>query len=116
MLTTIYSANPYIQVMSPSVPYISSGPNSGQVRYNTQTNCMEVSNGSSWQQIGGSASISASTEFMQIMDWAKSEMQKSARIKQLAEESPAVADALAAYELAGEKLKVIATLADKETV
>ena len=116
MLTSIYSTNPYLQVSTPTTPYVSSGPMAGQLRYNTQTNCVEVSNGSSWQQLSGVASISASAEFMQIMDWAKGEMQKSARIKKLAEESVAVADALEAYELAGEKLKVIATLADKETV
>jgi hypothetical protein len=114
MLSTVYSNTPFIQVQAPAIPYISNNPMAGQVRWNTQNNYMEVSNGSSWQQIGGIASINVSAEFTQIMDWAREEMTRSIKMKQLADQSPTVADALAAYELAAEKLAVIMTLADKE--
>jgi hypothetical protein len=115
MIAGIYSSSPYFQVASPGMPYVASGPNSGQMRWNTQTNMVEVSNGSGWQPFGGHANISASPEFQQIMDWAKQEMTKSAAIKKLAESSPAVADALKTYELAAEQLKVVAILAEKES-
>jgi hypothetical protein len=84
------------------------------MRWNTQNNCVEVSNGSGWQQIGGVASLNVSAEFKQIMEWAKEEMARSIKMKQLADQSPTVAAALADYELAAEKLAVIMTLADKE--
>ena len=114
MLSNVYSTSPFIQVSAPAVPYINSAPNAGQVRWNTQNNYMEVSNGSGWQQIGGVASISVSAEFTMIMDWARKEMAKSIKMKQMANQSPTVAAALADYELAAEKLAVIMTLADKE--
>jgi hypothetical protein len=75
---------------------------------------MEVSNGSSWQQIGGMANISVSAEFTLIMEWARKEMAKSIKMKALAAQSPTVAAALEDYELAADKLEVIMTLADKE--
>jgi hypothetical protein len=116
MLTQIYSNSPYLQISAPTTPYITPGPMAGQVRYNIQNNCMEVSNGSSWQQVGGVASLTVSAEFTQIMEWAKEEMARSVKIRQLADQSPTVADALAAYEIAAEKLAVIMALADKELV
>ena len=116
MITNLYSNSPYLRVDQPAVTYISPGPMSGQVRFNTNTSRMEISDGQTWQPVGGLASISVSAEFNQIMDWARDEMQKSARIKQLAEESTAVADAYAAYEEAAHKLQVIMALAEKETV
>jgi glycyl-tRNA synthetase alpha subunit len=114
MLSTVYSNTPFIQVQAPAIPYISNNPMAGQVRWNTQNNYMEVSNGSSWQQIGGIASINVSAEFTLIMEWARKEMAKSYKIKTLADQSPTVAAALADFELAAEKLEVIMTLADKE--
>jgi glycyl-tRNA synthetase alpha subunit len=114
MLSTVYSNTPFIQVSAPAIPFINNSPMAGQVRWNTQYNYMEVSTGSGWQQIGGIASITVSAEFTMIMDWARKEMAKSYKIKTLADQSPTVADALAAYELAAEKLEVIMTLADKE--
>lgn len=114
MITHIYSANPHIQISAPmNVPYIGPVPNAGQVRWNTVSNCMEVYNGASWQGIGGSAHISVSAEFTQIMEWAQAEMQRSERIRKLAEKSPTVADALAEFERAKDKLDIIATLADE---
>lgn len=116
MITQIFSNSPYIRVDQAEIPYINSGPMSGQMRFNPNTRSTEVSDGSSWRQVGGLASISVTDEFTKIMDWARAEMLRSERIRKLAEESVTVADALIAYEEAAEKLKVIATLADKETV
>lgn len=78
-------------------------------------NAIEVSTGYSWQPVSGPATISVSSEFTQIMEWARTEMQRTNRIKQMAAESVTVADALAAYELAAEKLQVIITLVEQDT-
>jgi hypothetical protein len=116
MLSTLYSNTSFIQVSAPTTPYINASPMAGQLRWNPQNNYMEVSNGGGWQQLGGVASLNVSAEFTQIMDWAREEMARSIKIKQLADQLPTVADALAAYELAAEKLAVIMALADKELV
>jgi hypothetical protein len=115
MLSAIYSNTPFIQVGAPATPFINNQAGAGHVRWNTQSNYMEVYNGSSWQQVGGMASIGVSAEFIMIMDWARQEMAKAYKIQALAEQSPTVADALASYEKAAEQLKVIAILAEKET-
>ena len=84
------------------------------MRWNTQSNFMEVYNGSSWQQIGGMVNVSLTAEVETILKWAREEMHKSMQIKAMAAKSVTVADALAAYEDAASKLQVIMTLADKD--
>lgn len=108
---------------SVTAPYIISsaynnGPAAapGTVRFNTSSQSLEVSDGNQWQSLAQTAHIQVSAELDQIVTWVRGEMEKSARIQQLAETSPAVQDALDTVNDAMEKLKVIAVLADKGTI
>lgn len=115
MISNIYNSGPYLSVMhSPGAsPYINpSQPMTGMVRYNS--NRLEVYDGSSWQQVGGgTASISLNAEAIEILDWAKKRMAEESKIKRLAETSPTIADALATFEQAAEKLQVVIALCEE---
>jgi hypothetical protein len=106
----------YIEVQGayPTSQYVnmsSGNPASGQVRFNG-TN-MEVYDGGMWTQIQMSyPTISLNGSAIAALEWASKKMADEARIKDLAKHNVTIADALAAYELAAEKLKVVLTLTD----
>ena len=115
MIGELFSPSPNLQVLAASRPFSISGVNSGQLRYNTQTNCVEVSCGDIWQRFSGVTSISLSPEVDTVLAWAKQEMMKSHRIAEAAAKSVTVADALATFNDAAEKLQIIMALAEKES-
>ena len=73
----------------------------------------EVFDGSNWLSFGGYADISLSQAAILALDWCTRKMIEEAKIKELCEKSPAVADAFAAYNDAKEKLEIVLTLADQ---
>ena len=115
MINNIYNSGPYLSVLnSPGAsPYINtSQPMTGMVRY--VSNRLEVYDGGSWLQVGGgSASVSLTAEAIEILDWAKKRMSEESKIKRLAESNPTIADALATFEQAAEKLQVVISLCEE---
>ena len=96
------------------VPYISpnaNNPMTGMIRSNNGN--MEVFDGSLWQQFGAYADVSLSQTAIAALDWCQRKMIEEAKIKELCEQSPTVADAFATYTDAKEKLEVVLTLADQ---
>ena len=56
-------------------PYISPGSMSaGMMRYNSNTQTIEVYDGNTWLALAGSADVSLSPEAQQVMDWAYKKM------------------------------------------
>jgi hypothetical protein len=87
----------------------------GQVRYNPSSQSMEAYDGSTWLQLGGSyASVGLTGEAESLLDWARDKRNEEFQWKALAEQHPAVADALESLRLAEERVKIVATLT-KET-
>lgn len=115
MISDLHSLTPNIQVMPSNMPYIT-GVNSGQLRWNTQYGYLEVSSGDMWQKFKNTAAISLAPEVDDILAWAKQEMTKSKRIAEAATRSATVADALATYTDAAEKLQIIMALVEKESL
>lgn len=96
-------------------PYISpnsSNPMTGMIRMNGQQ--PEVFDGNTWQIIGAYGDVSLSQQAIQALDWCQRKMIEEAKIKELAEKSPTVADAFAAYTDAKNKLELVLTLTDQE--
>jgi hypothetical protein len=96
------------------VPYVSpntSNPLTGMVRVNG--NNLEVFDGSSWMQMGSYADVSLSQSAIAALDWCQRKMVEEAKIKELCNRSPAVADAFATYSDAKNKLEMVLTLADQ---
>jgi hypothetical protein len=115
MIRTI-SGSRYIQVSGGSAtnPYISPGAHgAGMVRWNPSMNCLEVNDGNSWQQLHSAhPMIALSPDAEALLNWANSKREEEWRIEHLAAQHPTVADALAAVQLAKEKLQVVTALCD----
>ena len=79
-------------------------------------NCLEVNDGNSWQPIHSAhPMISLSSDAETLLDWANSKRQEELRIAHLAAQHPTVADALAAVQLAKEKLQVVTALCETDS-
>ena len=118
MIRTI-SGSKYIQVSGGmhTNPYISPGASgAGMVRWSPSMNCLEVNDGSVWQQIHSAhPMISLSSDAETLLDWARAKRDEEWRIAAMADKHPTVADALAAIQLAREKLQVVIALCDTDS-
>lgn len=105
----------YVSGNSYSSTYINmSAPSAGMLRYNGAT--MEVYNGTSWLTMASLfPQISLDGDTLRVLDWARGQMQRQARIQELAATSPTVADAVAAVQQAEQDLEVIMALAHRDT-
>jgi len=110
MITNVYSTNSFVTAHSvTAVPYISPGSSSaGLVRY--LNNQMQVYDGSSWLPLGSTASVGLSSEAEAIMTWARKKMEEEQEARAMAEQYPAVADALNAVWESEQQLKTIVAL------
>ena len=110
MIANIYSTNSFITAHSSvSGTYINAGtPSAGLVRY--LNNQMQVYDGSSWLPLGGTANVGLSPEAEEIMAWAREKMEEEKEARAMAEQYPAVADALNAVWESEQQLKTIVAL------
>ena len=103
MIRGINTSGRYISVSggSPSNTYISPGSvGAGMLRYNSNSHCIEVNDGNSWQQLGMShATIELNPEAEDLLNWVRSKKQEELRIKELCEKYPALQKAKDNYDL-----------------
>ena len=117
MIKGINASSPYIDVQggNPGSIYVnlsSVNPGPGTIRFNGQD--MEVFDGGMWQKVMHSyASVGLNQEAITILNWARDKMNADARLEELAKTSPTIADALATYKEAEDRLNVVLTLTDK---
>ena len=118
-ITNISSSSPYLNVTSyqGSKPYISPGSQSaGMMRYNTNSQNMEVYDGISWQTLGmGNATIELSGMAQTAINWVIAQMEREAEIRRLAEKHASIAHALDNVEQAKKELELIYQLAKDHT-
>jgi len=98
----------------PTTTYISPGAQSaGMLRYNPNSSNIEVYDGLAWLTLSiGYTNIELSADVQAVLHWAREKMNREKTLRELADRSPAVADAMAAVEHAQEQLDIVATLAD----
>lgn len=85
----------------------------GQVRYNGSSQTMEVYDGTVWMSIQPAHPlVELSGEVQAILTWARAKIAEEARIQELADKHPSVADALAAVKYSEEQVKIVAALVD----
>ena len=102
------NGNNYTPHISPNT----NNPLTGMLRVNGSN--YEVFDGSTWMQFGGYADISLSQSAIQALDWCQKKMIEEAKIKDLCDRSPTVADAYEKYNQAKEQLEVVLTLTDEQ--
>jgi hypothetical protein len=78
------------------------------MRYHNQQ--VQVYDGSSWLATGSSANVGLSPEAEEIMAWAREKMRAEREARAMAEQYPAVADALNAVWESEQQLKTIVAL------
>jgi hypothetical protein len=110
MITNVYSNGAFVTAhSSSSTPYVNpNAPSSGMLRYHN--NQLQVYDGSSWLPLGGTAAVGLSGEAEEIMNWAREKMRAEREARAMAEQYPAVADALGAVREAEQQLKTIVAL------
>jgi hypothetical protein len=110
MITNVYSNSAFVTVTSAvSGPYINPGsPSAGMMRYHNQQ--VQVYDGSSWLATGSSANVGLSGEAEEILAWAREKMHAEQEARAMAEQYPAVADALNAVWESEQQLKTIVAL------
>lgn len=85
----------------------------GSVRYNGSSQNLEVYDGNSWMIMSASyPTVELSPHVQAVVAWAQTKMAEESRLKALAAEHPAVADALEALKKAEEQVQIVAALVD----
>ena len=114
MLKSITSTSKYIITSgSQGLPYISPGAvGAGMLRFNNNTQNIEVNDGNSWHMMAGSIStVSMSSEAESLFDWARQKRDEEMAWQSLAKDHQAVKIALDNLEEAQRQVDVTAKLA-----
>jgi len=83
----------------------------GQLQYNTSNQRLELYNGTSWQPINlGQYYVGLTPDAELLLDWVSKRRDEEVEARRLAEDYPAVADALGAVREAEQQLKTIVAL------
>lgn len=101
----------YLQVVASSPLNYSSGmPSSGNMRYNPSTQNVEVYDGISWLTLSGYATLSLTSKATDVLEWAENKMKIEREYVQLAQQYPAVANALKHHQHATQQLESVVSL------
>ena len=83
----------------------------GQLQYNTATQRLEVYNGISWQPLNlGQYYVGLNPHAEALLDWAHKKMEEEREARAMAEQYPAVADAMGAVRESEQQLKTVVAL------
>ncbi len=111
MIKSIVSQGPYLVVNGGYHNYPYSSPGAvcaGQLRWNTNTNEMEVNDGVIWRSLGAnSTSISLTNEAQDALSWALKKMTEERELNQRIQRHPGLRDTW-------EKFKIMEALCREE--
>ena len=83
----------------------------GDLRFNTSTQQIEFYNGQTWQIFTmAQATVGLTSTAETAIDWAMKKMEEEKEARAMAEQHPAVADAMGAVREAEEQLKTVVAL------
>ena len=118
-ITNVSSSSPYLNVTSyqGSKPYISPGSQTaGMMRYNTNSQNMEVYDGVSWQILGmGNATIELSGMAQTAINWVMAQMEREAEMRELAKKHASLQHAVDNVDQAKKELELIYQLTKDHT-
>ena len=102
MIKNIHSSTNHIQIGQgySNAPPISPGAQSaGMLRYNTNSNCIEVYNGQAWFSIETNADILLSPVAQQALDWSIKKMEEESRLQSLMAKHPGLKELNDKFEI-----------------
>ena len=90
----------YTHVSQDYPPYINNGgQSSGEMRYSTSNQSVEVYNGNTWQNISEYVNINLSTEAETALQWATNKMHEEKELKAKMEKYPTLKSAYEQYKM-----------------
>ena len=115
MIKNVYGSGRYLTTLtngaSNYMNNFSGAQGLGNMQFNTTTQRIEVWDGQMWQPMQMTdVSLSLTSDAVEAIAWADQKRVEEMKIKELAEQHPAVADQLAAVREAEEKLRMITLL------
>jgi hypothetical protein len=100
MIKNITQSGAFTQVSSYSTPNIyNTGQSAGEVRYNTNTQHMEVYDGSTWISISQSPTVGLSLDAEEAIRWAREKMVEESALKERLEKHPGLKDAYEKFQI-----------------
>jgi hypothetical protein len=117
MLNGINTGGRYLTVTGGnSAPYVSknysgNGFMQGDMRYDLDSQCIKVYDGSSWQSMVGSfATVELTYEAQTLLDWARKKKDEEMLLEKQAQENPAIKDLVEQIKLKQQQIKMVQTL------
>ena len=102
----------------PATTYINTGSgymNVGDVRFNTNTQILEVYDGNRWVELHTShASVSLTPDAEMALDWAITKRNDDLALEHLARTNPTIADLVKQKKELDDKIKMVQTLMKEE--
>jgi hypothetical protein len=95
--------------------YNSNGFMTGDMRYDLDSQCIKVFDGSSWQSLMGShATVELTYEAQTLLDWARKKKDEEMLLEKQAQESSVIKDLVDQIKLKQDQIKMVQTLIKKE--
>jgi hypothetical protein len=83
----------------------------GQLQFNTHSQRLEMYNGKEWQPVNlGTYHVGLNPHAEDLLDWVSKQRDEEAEARRMAEQYPAVADAIGAVREAEQQLKTVVAL------
>ena len=120
MIKSISSSSPFIIVSggNPGSTYIGNygnGPGIGNMRYNPNSQNIEVFDGSAWVILSSQhSSINLSGEAISLLEWARRKRDEEFERERLAETNPAIRDLVNQIKEKEEQIKIVQALIKEE--
>ena len=120
MIKSIHSNSPFITVSggNPGSTYIgnySNAPGVGNMRYNPNSQNIEVYDGSTWIILSAHhTTINLSDEAVSLLEWARKKRNEELDIERLAQTNPVIKDLINQIKDKEEQIRVVQTLLKEE--
>jgi hypothetical protein len=120
MIKSISSSSPFLSISggNPGSTYIGANPHApgvGNMRYNPNSQNIEVFDGSTWIILSAHhANINLSDETASLLQWAKKKMLEEAERNKLAETNPAIKDLMNQIKDKEEQISIVQSLIKEE--
>ena len=121
MIKSIHSSSPFITVSggNPGSTYIgnysNNGPGVGNMRYNPNSQNIEVYDGSTWIILSSQHStINLSDEAVGLLQWARQKRDEELEMERLAQTNSTIKDLVTQIKDKQEQIKVVQTLIKEE--
>lgn len=82
-----------------SQPYINPRPGAGVVRYNSETQCLEAYDGSTWVNLCSQTVVDLAPPVQEILRWAEKKRQEDQEIERLCAQYPNLAEVRREFEI-----------------